>query len=247
MATELTTLRIKAEKLGTVTDVKIFLTDLENAYNSIYAFDFLVDSIGYDRERNIKLIDERFHRMREYWKEFSFKRDFPYGGIFFEKFFEDYIGGPQNTLPNLLELQSKIDIEQIVLPSDRLVISKVNIQSPGFWEFLGGLNPLQQIREYIKDRHERKKDDKYKSRQEEELGELEIEEKKNNIINQRIDMLKKAGYTKTEIRQLVTKMVITPLKQLNKHQDNGQIETIEEEYFDKGTDEDNFLDFSKLK
>lgn len=224
MATETTTLRIKAEKLGTVTEVKTLLADLENAYNSIYAFDFLVDSIIYDRERNFRQLDERFHRMRRYWKEFSNRKEFPYDPFFFELFWEDNLNRQQNILPNLLELQSKIDIEKIILPSDRLVISKVNIQSPGFWEFLGGLNPLQQIREYIKDRHERKKDKDYRSRQEEELGELSIEEKRNNIINQRIDMLKKVGYSDIEIRQLVTAMVITPLKQLDKHQDNGQIE-----------------------
>jgi len=228
MATEQTILRIKAEKLGTVTEVKNLLTDLENAYNSIYAFDFLVDTIAYDRERNFRRDDERFHRMRKYWKEFSNRKDFPYDPFFFEMFWEDNLYRRQNNLPNLLELQSKIDIEKIVLPSDRLVISKVNIQSPGFWEFLGGLNPLQQIREYIKDRHERDKDKKYRSRQEEELGDLSIEEKKNNIINQRIDMLKKAGYTDNEIRQLVTAMVIIPLKKLDRYQDNGQIETPEE-------------------
>jgi len=228
MTTETTTLRIKAEKLGTVTEVKNLLADLENAYNSIYAFDFLVDSIIYDRERNFRQLDERFHRMRRYWKEFSNRKEFPYDPFFFEFFLEDNFNKQQNGLPNLLELQSKIDIESIILPSDRLVISKVNIQSPGFWEFLGGLNPLQQIREYIKDRHERKKDKDYRSRQEEELAELSIEEKRNNIINQRIDMLKKVGYSEIEIRQLVTAMVITPLKRLDKHQDNGQIEGTEE-------------------
>jgi len=212
MATETTTLRIKAERLGTVSEVKNLLADLENAYNSIYAFDFLVDSVIYDRERNFRQLDERFHRMRRYWKEFSNRKDFPHDPFFYELFWEDNLNRQQYILPSLLELQSKIDIEKIILPNDRLVISKVNIQSPGFWEFLGGLNPLQQIREYIKDR------------QEEELGDLSIEEKRNNIINQRIDMLKKLGYSDIEIRQLVTAMVITPLKELDKHQDNGQIE-----------------------
>ena len=224
MATETTTLRIKAERLGTVSEVKNLLADLENAYNSIYAFDFLVDSVIYDRERNFRQLDERFHRMRRYWKEFSNRKDFPHDPFFYELFWEDNLNRQQYILPSLLELQSKIDIEKIILPNDRLVISKVNIQSPGFWEFLGGLNPLQQIREYIKDRHERKKDKDYRSRQEEELGDLSIEEKRNNIINQRIDMLKKLGYSDIEIRQLVTAMVITPLKELDKHQDNGQIE-----------------------
>jgi hypothetical protein len=227
MATEKTTLRIKAEKLGTVTEVNSLLVDLDNAYNSIYAFDFLVDSIMYDRERHFKQLDEKFHRMRRYWKEIPNRKDFPYDPFFFEMFWEDNLLRQQSNLPNLFELQSKIDIEKIILPNDRLVISKVNIQSPGFWEFLGGLNPLQQIREYLNDRHERKKDKNYRSRQEEELGDLSIEEKRNNILNQRIDMLKKAGYTEIEIRQLVNAMIITPLNKLDSHQDNRQIETPE--------------------
>ena len=31
-------------------------------------------------------------------------------------------------------------------------------ESPGFWEFLGSLNPLEVIRRYLNDRHERAKD-----------------------------------------------------------------------------------------
>ena len=230
MATEKTSLRIKAERLGTVSEVTTLLTDLEAAYNSIYAFDFLVDTLLYDRERKLKQVDERFHRLRRYWKDFSNRKDFPFDPFMYEMFFEEYaFSRPKETLPNLLELQSKIDIDKIILPSDRLFISKVNIQSPGFWEVLGSLNPLQQIREYIKDRHERKKDDKYRSRQEEEIGELEIEERKNRIINQRIETLRGLGYSNTDIRQLVMAMVIEPLNKLGRHQDNGQIEGPDEE------------------
>lgn len=114
------------------------------------------------------------------------------------------------------------------MPSDRLIISKVNIQSPGFWEVIGSLNPLQQIREYIKDRHERKKDKNYRCRQEEELKELEIQERKDKIVNERIKTLKELGYSDIEIRQLVTSMVIQPLNRLGQHQDNGQIDGLDE-------------------
>ncbi|MHA8072737.1 hypothetical protein V7S77_12520 [Aquirufa ecclesiirivi] len=224
MATELTSLRIKAERLGTVSEVTTLLIDLEFAYNSIYAFDFIVDSLSYDRERKLKQVDERFHRLRKYWKEFSIRKDYPFDPFMYEMFFEEYaFNKPKDILPNLLELQGKIDIDKIILPSDRLIISKVNIQSPGFWEVLGSLNPLQQIREYIKDRHERKKDEKYRSRQEEEIGELEIQERRDRIINQRIKTLRGLGYSDAEIRQFVTAMVIQPLNRLGSHQDNGQI------------------------
>lgn len=140
----------------------------------------------------------------------------------------EYRYGFHSTLPNLAEFQSKIDFGTIIVPSDKLVLAKVNIQSPGYWEFLGGLNPLQQIREYIKDRHERQKDRKFRNRQEEELGQLAIIEKQNTIVNQKIEILKSLGYGDAEIRQIVTAMVIAPLGRLDKHQDSGQIDDIEE-------------------
>lgn len=225
MATEITSLRIKAERLGTVAEVTTLLTDLDAAYNSIYAFDFLVDTLAYDSGRKLKQVNERFHRLSRYWKEFSNRKDYLFDPFMYEIIFEEYAFNiPKDNLPNLLELQSKINIDKIILPSERLIISKVNIQSPGFWEVLGSLNPLQQIREYIKDRHERKKDQKYRSRQEEEIGELEIQVRKDKIINQRIETLRELGYSDVEIRQLVTAMVIQPLNRLGNHQDNGQIE-----------------------
>lgn len=230
MAPEITSLRIKAERLGTVSEVTGLLKDLETAYNSIYAFDFLVDSLSYDRERKLKQVGEGFHRLRRYWKEFSNLKDSRFDPFMYEIFFEEYaFSRSKDILPNLLELQIKIDIEKIVLPSDRLIISKVNIQSPGFWEVLGSLNPLQQIREYIKDRHERKKDYQYRSRQEEEIGNLEIEERRNRIINQRIETLRGLGYSDSEIRQFVMAMVIEPLNRLGRYQDNGQIEGPDEQ------------------
>src|SRR5690606_11924323 len=132
------------------------------------------------------------------------QKDFPYDLIFFNIFWDRHLRRFDENRISLLELQTKLDFEKIILPSDALVINRVNIQSPGFWEFLGSLNPLQQIREFLKDRHERKKDKKYRSRQEEELGDLSIMEKKNNIVNQRIEILKGLGYPEAEIRQLVS-------------------------------------------
>jgi hypothetical protein len=224
MATENSTIRIKAERLGTVKEVRKLLKDFDKAYNSIYAFNFLVDSLVNDYERKRRLLDDKFHDLRKYWKEFYRQKDFPYDPFFFEIFWDKHLRSFDEPKVNLLELQAKIDFEKVLLPSDTLIINKVNIQSPGFWEFLGALNPLQQIREYLNDRHERNKDKKYRSRQEEELGDLSIMEKKNNIVSQRIEILKGLGYSETEIRQLVSSMIIEPLNKLGQHQDRGLIE-----------------------
>ena len=67
--------------------------------------------------------------------------------------------------PNLLSLIINYrkfldynDFDKILLPSDMLMVKSINFNSPGFWEFLGSLNPLNQLRQYLNDRHNRKKD-----------------------------------------------------------------------------------------
>jgi hypothetical protein len=224
---ETTTLRIKANKLGSVTAVKNLLTDIESAYNSIYAFDFLVETLASERAKKSEIIEDRMNQLRKYWDR-RIQREYPYDPFIFDYFFDILRSGQNSGEMSLLELQRQTDINKIVLPSDRLSINKVNIQSPGFWEFFGSLNPLQQMREYLNDRHERKKDKKYRSRQEEELGDLTIMEKKNNILNQRIETLRGLGFSETEIRQMVMSMVIEPLNRLGEHQNNGEIDGTEE-------------------
>ncbi len=230
MVKKITSLRIKVEKLGAVSEVTALLYDLENAYNHIYAFNFIVDTLWQDRERRFKQADQNFNQLRKYWKDLTYRKDFPFDLFTYEMFFGDFaLKRANDNLPNLIEIQQNIHIDRIVLPSDRLLISKVNIQSPGFWEVLGTLNPLQQIREYINDRHERKKDNQYRCRQEKKIGELEIAERENRLLNERIETLKSLGYSEIEIRQFVDLMVIEPLSRLGKHQDNGQIEGTDEQ------------------
>ena len=122
MTSEKSTLRIKAEKLGTVAEVTSLLTDLEFAYNSIYAFDFLVETLTQERERNIRQVDERFYMLRKFWREFSDNKEKTFEPYIFEMFFEDYIFNRTNNISqSLLELQSKIVIDKVVLTKDRLM------------------------------------------------------------------------------------------------------------------------------
>ncbi len=60
-------------------------------------------------------------------------------------------------------------------PSARLTLERVRIESPGFWEFLASLNPLQQIREYLNDRHHRRQDREFREASEKQRLELENE------------------------------------------------------------------------
>jgi hypothetical protein len=118
-----------------------------------------------------------------------------------------------------------------VIPGQRLVVTRIQIESPGFWEVLGSLNPLQQIREYLNDRHKRRQDKEFreaaeseKLRLENELIQRQIWEKENAVLRDRILVLKEVGYSEQEIRQLIWAQVGKPLAVLGRHQDSGLIE-----------------------
>ena len=221
MAGEQATLRIKAEKLGTVTEIRQFLSDLEAAYNSIYLFIFLVDTLVSEAQRKEELIERRFQRFYKYYPRDEKIRLDPF---FYELFLSDSPLRKGELYPNLMELFSRIDLEKLVPSDERLYLSKINIQSPGFWEVIGSLNPLQQIREYLKDRHERKKDNEFRNDFEKRKAELELLEKEGNIIKERIELLKSLGYSDLEVRPLVSAHIAEPLRRLGAHQERGLID-----------------------
>jgi len=63
------------------------------------------------------------------------------------------IYGPALSLPT-----QHIPAAQVVAFDQVIILQRVQLSSPGFWEFLGAWNPLDQIRRYLNDRHQRKLD-----------------------------------------------------------------------------------------
>lgn len=111
-------------------------------------------------------------------------------------------------------------------PPDRLVLNRVRIESPGFWEFLGSLNPLQHIREYLNDRHRRRQDIEYREPSEKKRLELEnallqaqIEREQNSVLRERIQIYRELGYSNEEVQRILWASVGLPLSQLGRHQD----------------------------
>ena len=86
--------------------------------------------------------------------------------------------------------------------------------------FFSALNPLKNIREYIKDRHERKKDKKYRERQEEKLTDLDITLKELEILDKTINIFEKMKCKDDSIKSIVTPKLIESLNKLDKHHDN---------------------------
>ena len=117
--------------------------------------------------------------------------------------------------------------DQIVHPQDRIILNKVNVESPGFWEFFANIIPLETIRKYINDRHERIKDKNYRINQEKERGELENEKLRLEVIQKKTDLLKNLGVPEDKIRIAYFKHVLKPLEQIDIYQDKGLIESAE--------------------
>lgn len=117
-----------------------------------------------------------------------------------------------------------------VPPSARLTLERVSIESPGFWEFVGSLNPLEQIRRYLNDRHQRRQDQEYREPSERLQLELENEQKRLRIEEDRIrigrdyfEFLREMGVPDDEICRVVWERVGLPLTRLGRHQDAGLI------------------------
>ena len=118
----------------------------------------------------------------------------------------------------------------LVLPEDRLRIERVRFESAGFWDFVGALNPLEVLRQYLRDRHERQRDRDYRSAAEAERLRLENERLKTEIARDRMQLLREIGIPEEQIRDAVTRHLVLPLSRLDTFQDSGLIgsATIEE-------------------
>ncbi len=183
--------------------VRNYLADFEYAYNSILAFEAAIEAI---------------QRASHLFPFPSFLIWFPYGPTFKVpraiRFLRDWPPSPK-------------EIASLVPNRDRLVITGVSLQSPGFWEFLGNLNPLEVIRQYINDRHERRKDKDYRESSEARRLELENLKLENEVLRERIKIAKELGATDQDLAPLLNELVFRSLRALDHHQDRGVIERAE--------------------
>lgn len=111
----------------------------------------------------------------------------------------------------------------LVRDDDRLVLRAVELASPGFWEFLGKLNPLEVLRLYLKDRHERRKDREYREAAEREQMYWENKQRQLGVVDQALDIARKHGATDHELQLLRERFLIQPLEELGSYQDRGVI------------------------
>jgi hypothetical protein len=110
-----------------------------------------------------------------------------------------------------------------------LIIKTVKISSPGVWEFLGKFNPLEIIRLWLQDRHERFKDKSYRIHADAEKLQLENLLLKARVINDWMATLKKMGASDGELRILIDKFVEQPLLRLGRFGDRINLVEVESE------------------
>ncbi len=118
--------------------------------------------------------------------------------------------------------------------NERLLIRGVSINSPGWAEVIGRLNPLETLRRYLKDRQlakiavieagrQRAKDEKYGNAIEQAKAVLEMESMKTRVAAERARNLLELGYSLQEVRPYVSELIERPLEQLQVRRVAGQI------------------------
>ena len=125
---------------------------------------------------------------------------------------------------------------EMLPPNARLTLERVRIESPGFWDFAASLNPLQQLREFLNDRHRhrRRQDCEYREESEKERLQLDnelirrqIEAKDRVAFTELLQLMRDYGYDEEEIRETVWRYVGRHVSQLGRHQDARLIDGAE--------------------
>lgn len=104
---------------------------------------------------------------------------------------------------------------------DRLLLASVRLESPGFWEFLGRLNPLEVLRLSINDWHERRKDREWREAREARAMDLENKLRETELVGKVFDLGERAGASEAEMRGLFDEYVGRPLLDLDPATENG--------------------------
>ncbi len=111
-----------------------------------------------------------------------------------------------------------------LIPSeDRLKLRGVELNTPGFWDFIGKLNPLEVLRQYLNERYEQRKARHYQERAEATKLELEKELLKIQVVQQKLQLLQDMGASDRDLSLLRDQLLYRPLQGLNSSQDQGLI------------------------
>ena len=139
----------------------------------------------------------------------------------------------EKVLARFMRFANDCCVEEFIAPEDKLIICKISFNSPGFWEVLGSWNPLNQIREYINERHARKRDKEYAWELDKRIIQADVEKKclENDMLRVELiqtitQQLQSIGVDDEYIIH-ITKNCYKNLEMLNEHIDEERITKIE--------------------
>lgn len=108
-----------------------------------------------------------------------------------------------------------------------LVLTGCSFSSPGFWEAIAKLSPIETLRVYLQDRHERERDKTWHWDKEKQREQVEILSKKMKVARDLVKLARDVGMKEEEIRQLVIDVLVRPLERLDVFIENRLLTGIE--------------------
>ena len=180
-----------------ISDVRKFLTEIEDAYNRVLVLLKLLDDLPrLERVPGVPF----FHPLMEY------------GPL-------AIVGGKEGKPVHF----TKSSVASLVGRSESLILSSVRLESPGHWSLLGASDALEVIRKYLNDRHERKKDQRYREATDEDRRRLENELLQTTVLSEKVKVAKELGATEEDLAPLLGQLLYDPLDELAVFQDRGLI------------------------
>ena len=210
---------IHTERLGTVRQITDLLFDIENLYDNVYLYHLLTDR-EYKNHFFDRYDNKQVHRLRDY---LNFRYEITQKYLI-EEFLQ--VHPIEHYIQKNANIFNRPTFRDLVPETDRLYLNKVNIQSPGFWEFLGALNPLSFILDLTKLIIEVRKERRNRP-YEEQRQILELAQMKFKTLKEGSEWLKSIGLTDDQIQTAMKNHILNPSLNLMKHLDSGLIEFAE--------------------
>lgn len=186
-----------------IAEVTNILTTLEETYNSVCLFESLLDTAS------------RYER-------FSGRGGLYVGAAAFPYLWQARFGHIRDWPPTPQMLRAAVNHQ------DQLILKSVELHSPGFWEVVGSLNPLETVRKALGDAHERRKDREYRKAEERRKLDLENRLRETELMRKQVDLLKSIGATDADLAPFRNVLVIDPLTRLERLQNEGLLDGTDE-------------------
>ena len=219
-------LRLRTSSLHRTADLLAFIRILDDAYEAASALDDAIAILL--RERELP------NSFRAYANTFNY--DYAPRSLFDAI---KFVAGHREQITRFVDGAVKPDKParddyDLLEQEGRLIVRSFRMNSPGFWEFIGALNPLESLRNHLNDSHKRRQDQEYRETAEADRLALENErirlenlELADQIAYRRVEALERAGVSKKELRDLTRRYVTRNLDRLDQLAERMDIDASE--------------------